>query len=143
MDINKVYSGDTFKADDLGDEEPTLTISSVEAKQFDNGNKLIIGFDGQKKKLVCNKTNAKRIGHMFGNDTDQWIGHPITLYTEHVDFQGNIVPAIRVKIVKPRPSAPNRPPVRPASADMNRNPPRRQTGGMSEDYREEDDSIPF
>lgn len=132
MDINKIYSGETFKADDLGDNEPTFQINSVEVKQFDNGNKLVIGVAGEKKKLVCNKTNAKRIAHMFGGETDNWIGQSITLYVEHVDFQGNIVPAIRVKVMK-RPVK-NIPPqrARPSSAEMGR-------------YQQDnvDDDIPF
>lgn len=148
MDINQVYSGNSFKAEDLGDQEPTFIITAIEMKPFDKGNKLVLSFQGEKKTLVCNKTNAKRIAFMFGNDTNNWVGQSITLYTEHVDFQGEIVPAIRVKVIKQKPavSAPlNRPPMRQTVDQLaQRQAPRRQTGGMSEDYHQDaDDEIPF
>lgn len=145
MDINQVYSGNSFKAEDLGDQEPTFIITAIEMKPFDKGNKLVLSFQGEKKTLVCNKTNAKRIAFMFGNDTNHWVGQSITLYTEHVDFQGEIVPAIRIKVIKQKTAAPPtyRPPDRPSSTER-RPAPRRQTGGMSEDYQQNaDDEIPF
>jgi hypothetical protein len=67
--------------------------------------------------LVCNKTNANRIAHAFGTNTDNWIGQEITLFTDLVDFQGKAVEAIRVRAKKPIAAAP---PVRQASADIGR-----------------------
>lgn len=105
MDISSVFSGDTLKAEDLQGREPTVTIASVEMKTFDNGNKLLIKFDGAKKALIANKTNSKRIGMMYGNNTDNWLGKPITLYVDIVDFQGEPTEAIRVRVIKqPTPS---------------------------------------
>jgi hypothetical protein len=104
MDINTVFSGDTLKAADLQGHEPTVIIAGVTMKKFDNGNKLVISFEGKKKTLVCNKTNAKRIASIFSTNTDLWIGNEITLYTDQVDFQGGLVDAIRVK-AKRQPAA--------------------------------------
>lgn len=101
MDISDVYSGDSLKAADLKGAEPTVVIADVEMKKFDNGNKLVISFQGKKKTLVCNKTNANRIAFAYGNNTDNWIGKEITLFTDLVDFQGNTVEAIRVRAKKP------------------------------------------
>jgi len=100
MDLNSVFGGDTLKAADLQGTEPTVTIAAVEAKKFDNGNKLILKFIGKKKALVANKTNSKRIAMMYGNDTDGWVGKPITLYVDIVDFQGEPTEAIRVRVKK-------------------------------------------
>lgn len=97
MDLNSVFGGDTLKAADLQGGEPTVVIANVEMKKFDNGNKLIIKFQGKKKALVCNKTNAKRIGMLHGNNTDLWVGKEIMLCVDWVDFQGSTVEAIRVK----------------------------------------------
>lgn len=104
MDINEVFGGTTLKAADLKGAEPTVIIESVEMKKFDNGSKLIISFQGKDKSLVCNKTNANRIAHAYGTNTNGWIGQKITLYTDMVDFQGSVVEAIRVRAKKPVPA---------------------------------------
>ena|SRR3990167_7121051 len=108
MELSTVFGGDTLKAADLQGHEPTVVISTVEEKKFDNGNKLVITFDGKKKALVCNKTNAKRIAFAYGTNTDNWIGKEITLFTDLVDFQGNTVEAIRVRAKKPVQAPPPR-----------------------------------
>lgn len=128
MDISTVFGGDSLKAADLQGGEPTVVISGVQAKDFDDGNKLVISFEGKKKALVCNKTNANRIAFMYGTETNAWIGKPITLYEEMVDFQGKLTPAIRVRAVK------QAAPVRQSSADMGRAAPQ---GALT------DDEIPF
>lgn len=108
MDINAVFGGDSLKAADLQGTEPVVVISQVEMKKFDNGNKLVIHFQGKKKTLVCNKTNAKRIAFSLGANTDLWIGKEIQLYSELVDFQGQLTQAIRVRPApaRPAPAAP-------------------------------------
>lgn len=104
MELSSVFGGDTLKAADLQGHEPTVIISDVQMKKFDNGNKLVVTFEGKKKALVCNKTNANRIAYAFGTNTDNWIGKEVTLFTDLVDFQGKAVEAIRVRAAKPRPS---------------------------------------
>lgn len=97
MQLNDVFGGDTLKAADLQGREFNLVIASVEAKKFDSGNKLVIRFAGAKKSFVANKTNARRIALMYGENTDFWIGKQITLGVDFVDYQGQTVQAIRVK----------------------------------------------
>lgn len=103
MELSSVFGGDTLKAADLQGHEPTVIISDVTMKKFDNGNKLVISFRGKQKSLVANKTNANRIAHAYGSNTDHWIGKEITLFTDLVDFQGNTVEAIRVRAPKRAP----------------------------------------
>jgi hypothetical protein len=102
MELSSVFGGDTLKAADLQGTEPVVIISSVEMKKFDNGNKLVVTFQGKKKVLVCNKTNANRIAHVHGTNTDNWIGKEIILFTDLVDFQGKTVEAIRIRPVPKR-----------------------------------------
>jgi hypothetical protein len=97
MELSSVFTSDTLKAAGLQGREVTVVISTVEAKQFDDGNKLILTFQGKKKALVCNKTNANRIAFLYGTNTDGWIGREIVLFVDVVDFQGRTVEAIRVK----------------------------------------------
>jgi hypothetical protein len=103
MELSSVFGGDTLKAADLQGGEPTVIIADVQMKKFDNGNKLVITFEGKKKALVCNKTNANRIAYAYGSNTDNWIGQELTLFTDLVDFQGKAVEAIRVRAKKPAP----------------------------------------
>jgi hypothetical protein len=96
-DINEVFGGETLKAADLQGREFTLAIANVKAKEFDKGNKLVIKFVGAKKALIANRTNAKRVAMLYGNNTDFWVGRQVTLYAEMVDFKGEPTWAIRVK----------------------------------------------
>lgn len=97
MKVSQVFSGEYLKAADLNGAEPTVTIESVQLKEFDDGNKFLISFEGKKKGLVANKTNASRIAMLYGDDTDDWIGKRVVLYTDIVDFQGKPTEAIRVR----------------------------------------------
>ena len=111
MNINDVYAGasDFLKAADLRGKPVKLTIAKVGVQEFDEkgdsgpykAKKLILSFEGTEKELVVNKTNGRAIGAMFGDETDNWIGKEIKLYTAMVDFQGSQVPAIRVQVDMP------------------------------------------
>lgn len=109
MELSSVFGGDSLKAADLQGHEPTVIIATVEMKKFDNGNKLVVTFEGKKKCLICNKTNANRIAFAFGTNTDGWIGREVTLYTDMVDFQGSVREAIRVRAKKPVAAPPTAP----------------------------------
>ena len=103
-DLDEVFTSNTLKASDLNERDVTLTITGVEIKKYEEGSKPVLAFAGTDKKFVCNITNARRIGKMHGdkNITENWIGKQITLYEEDVDFKGDTVPAIRVRIVRPK-----------------------------------------
>lgn len=133
MELSNVFGGDSLKAADLQGNEPTVTIANVEMKKFDNGNKLVISFEGKKKSLVCNKTNANRIAFAFGTNTDNWIGQQVTLFTDMVDFQGKLVEAIRVRAKKPA-TAPR---AAPTEAELDNSPVPPRKGSLP------DEPIPF
>jgi hypothetical protein len=97
--LSEVFQGMYLKADDLKGKAVKVKIEDVTLKEFDDGNKIIIKFEGKDKELVANKTNCAIIQEVLGSDdTDDWIGKSITLYTKKVEFQGKLVPAIRVKL---------------------------------------------
>lgn len=97
--LNDIFGGNFLKAEDLQGKSIPVTISAVDVKEFDDGNKLILSFAGKDKKLVCNRTNASIIQEVLGSsDTDDWVGQKVTLITKKVEFQGKLVPAIRVKL---------------------------------------------
>ena len=104
--INSVFGGGFLKAEDLGGRNVRVTIDKVEVKNFDDGDKLIVHFSGKDKALVCNKTNASIIAEVTGKqDTDDWPGETIWLVTKKVEFQGKLVPAIRVALEPPQQAA--------------------------------------
>ena len=97
--IDEVYSGKSLKAADLEGNEVPLTIANAEAKEFDDASKIVITFTETEKVFICNKTNANRIASSHGKDYSLWHGKKITLYPDMVDFKGDMVEAIRVKVV--------------------------------------------
>ena len=101
--LSQVFSGNYLKAEDLQGKSVPVIIESVEVKDFDDGKKLIIGFAGKDKQLVCNKTNASILEEVTGSDdTDDWIGKKAVLVTKKVEFQGKLVPAIRFSLDGPK-----------------------------------------
>jgi len=116
MKLGAAFPSDYIKAEDLNGQQVTLSISNVEMDGIgkDKDQKLVIAFSGAKKKMVCNKTNAKTIAGHYGDDTDMWIGQKITIMPREVEFQGDMVWSIRVSLQKP--GAPNAKPA-PVLAD--------------------------
>jgi hypothetical protein len=62
----------------------------------------VLFFREEEKGLVLNKTNTTIIAKLYGDDTDDWVGKPVTLYATEVQFQGDMVDAIRVRNKPPR-----------------------------------------
>lgn len=111
--INDVFGGNALKAEDLKGTSPRVTIEHAEVKDFDDGKKIILRFRGKDKVLICNKTNASIIAEVLGSsDTDDWIDKSITLTTKKVEFQGKLVPAIRVVLYDTPPQRRQAPPQR-------------------------------
>lgn len=97
--INDIYSGNALKADDIKPHgEISFVIAGAEIAKLDDGPKLRLNFQGTDKSLLLNKTNAGRIADAYGDYYAQWVGRPITLYTERVNYQGKMTDGIRVRI---------------------------------------------
>ena len=90
-----------FRAADL--KEPiTLTIEYVGMNKIANGDgreqeKPVAYFKGHKSGLVLNGTNWDALTDLFGDDSQDWIGHAIELYPTKTQFGSKTVPAIRVR----------------------------------------------
>lgn len=114
MNLNDAYPSAFLKVDDLQNKNVTVTIESVELEEIGKGadkeKKLVIALVGKTKKFVCNKTNAKTIAGLYGGETDDWAGKRITLRPAEVEFQGEMIMAIRVSIQKPAATAATPPP---------------------------------
>jgi len=79
----------------------TLTVARIELEQFvdpetkETEEKPVLTFT-EGKRLILNKTNARRLGTLLGSDLDGWAGKQVTLIVEDVESFGKTVPAIRV-----------------------------------------------
>ncbi len=86
--------------------------------------KPVLYFDGGRKGLVLNKTNAQAIAEDYGDDTEAWTGREIVLFIQKVTFQGKLTPAIRVRVQNNAPQpvvqrAPTPPAPEPDAAPLN------------------------
>ena len=84
----------------------SVTISNVIESPWDDGlgnKKLGVFFEGKVKGLCLNKGNEKILRQTYGDDTVAWTGCIIELYAELVNFDGGMVPGMKVRI--PVPSA--------------------------------------
>ena len=102
MNLNEAFPTRFLSAADLGGREVSVTIASAALETLGQGadqeTKLVLGFEGKKKFMVLNKTNATMIANNLGtSETDQWLGRQITLGTDMVSYAGKTGPAIRVR----------------------------------------------
>jgi hypothetical protein len=120
--ISEVFeSGETLKAADiLPNVDVPCIIKSVQPKKFDDGSKLIISFVNKIKVLICNKTNARAIADLHGEDYSIWPDKTIFLRQAQTDFQGQIVPCIRVSLNPPAVPASQLPQPAPQGVDQQR-----------------------
>lgn len=97
--VNEFYgSGETLKAADLQGRDCPVTISQIQFREFDDGNKIELSFNGTDKKLILNKTNAQTIADLLGDETNNWVGQQITLFPTQTDYNGRQVACIRVRL---------------------------------------------
>lgn len=92
-------NSDYLKAEQLPPgREVGVTISGYELIELDNKKKVLLKFQGKEKGLVLNKTNAVAISHVYGPDCNLWAGQPLFLFSTKVDYAGQMVDAIRVRV---------------------------------------------
>lgn len=107
MKISSAFPSEFIKAADLQGRDVKVVISGVKVKTIGDDTKPVVYFQGKERGLVLNKTNANIIAQAYGDDTDEWIGFEVELYSAMVQYQSNMVEAIRVRIprVKHAPAA--------------------------------------
>jgi hypothetical protein len=129
--LSEIYGGNYMKAEDIKDRgDLNATIEKVSIVAMDDGKKkAVLHFKGSDKTLPLNVTNANMVEELLGsNDTDDWEGQRVCLYTCKVDFQGKRVLAIRIKAA--RKAAKPAPPPPPVEDDLD--------GDLGDDLDHED-----
>lgn len=110
MNINKVFVSKFIRAldiDELADEATqtaVVTIDRIEMQEVgqEEQEKPVLYFRGIEPGLVLNKTNATTLSKLLGNETDEWGGKSIGLFTTEVDYAGQQVLAVRVRLKLPK-----------------------------------------
>lgn len=143
MKVSEAFPSKYLKAEvDVFDGEPVnATIAVVEVQDFNDDGvkqwKFVLTFEEFDKQFVCNKTNSLTLSKLLGDESDDWPGRKITLYSTEVQYKNEMVPSIRIKNKLPveRPGrGPARPPAKPAPA------PATQPAGPPDT---EGDDLPF
>lgn len=120
MDMGLGFLGTYITAAELVGKEPTLTIGRVTLEKVellkandDSGggkmkDRVIVYFKESKsdRGWLLNRTNAECIKELWGRETNDWVGHKLTLHTLPVRVGPKVEPGIRIKgtpeIDKPR-----------------------------------------
>jgi hypothetical protein len=101
MKVSEIFQSKYLKAGDLPEEgSQVVTIEKIGLEEIgkDKETKIVLYFEELQPALICNKTNARTITRLMGSeDLDDWVGKTIRLYRTEVDFQGDMVEAIRVR----------------------------------------------
>ena len=106
--VNDAFPSNYLKAADLNNRTIKLKMEKVVFEEIgqDKDQKPVLFFQEVKKGLVLNKTNATTIGAVHGQEFEGWTGKEIELFSMMVPFQGQNVPAIRVRAAPEEPAPP-------------------------------------
>lgn len=99
MKFSEMYPSKFLKCEDLQGKRVALTIMSLMLEEIgqDREEKPVLRFKKTDKALVLNKTNARMLSDLFGDDSDGWVGQTVVLAPARVSFQGKIVDSIRIE----------------------------------------------
>lgn len=106
VNINEEFPSKYLKSADLKGKMAKLQIAHVDSEEIGKDRKLVAYFRGKERGMVLNKTNAKTIAEAFGDETDNWTGADIEVFSMKVDYQGRMVDGLRVRIPEQPPKAP-------------------------------------
>ncbi len=101
MNFDDLFPRKYLKASDLNGKDLTLTIRKLESKEFDDGAKPFLWFKEHPKAYILNRTTFLTIAELWGDESDDWIGKPITLFECEVSSGGDMLTGIRVRSKAP------------------------------------------
>lgn len=100
--VDLLFPSKYLKAADLRGRDVTVTISSIDPRhelKSSQGTDLkpVVKLEGKEKMWVLNKTNAKTVASIYGNEVTKWLGKPVTIYPTTVQAGGKTCDCIRVR----------------------------------------------
>lgn len=97
MKRGDVFQSNYLKATDLQGRAVKVVIENVTMEKIGEDTKAVLHMQGKDKAIVLNMTNWGTLETMCrSEDSDQWRGWVVTLYSTKVPYQGRMVDAIRI-----------------------------------------------
>ena len=115
MLISQAFPSKYLSSPDLQGRTVVVTISHVSMEEVGVGDhKPVLYFQGKQKGMVLNKTNASHLVSLYGDNTDNWAGSAVEIFTLMTEYQGKPVEGLRVRM----PQAPMQSPSEIAAQNM-------------------------
>jgi hypothetical protein len=104
MRKDEAFPGKYLKAADVKANPITAKISYVEMETVGQGKdqkeKPVLYFEDLDRPLVLNSTNWDAIADVLGDESDNWAGHKIKLFSVRTQYAGKPTDGIRVEVIK-------------------------------------------
>src|SRR5262245_49505222 len=100
MNRDDIFPSKYFKAASLA--EPidlkivAATMETLKNFKGEDQRKLVLTFEDCPTRLIMNASRYDDIADLFGDDTEQWIGHSIQLYATTMRIGGKTVETVRI-----------------------------------------------
>lgn len=91
------YEGGFVKAEDVRKGMNQLTIAGSDLANTDYGQKRQLKFAETPKLLSLNKTSTQALVEMYGDESDEWVGKPISLEAVKVQVKGELKDAVFIE----------------------------------------------
>jgi hypothetical protein len=106
-DYRGMFDREYLGAWDVAGRDYTLEITRVVVAELTGeggrkNKKSVVYFKEAQKGLALNKTNARTIAGLYGNDTRAWVGKRVTLFATTTTFGRETVECIRIRPEVPR-----------------------------------------
>ena len=105
VNINDEFPSNWLAASDLKGKDVIVIINKSKVEDLgqapNTDRKLCIWFNGKNKGMALNVINRNTIVSMYGPETDNWHGESITIYPTTTEWQGKMVPCVRVRTERP------------------------------------------
>ena len=105
VNINEAFPSNWIGADDLKGADITLVINKSSVQDLgqapNTDRKPCIWFNGTDKGMALNVINRNTIIDLYGPETNNWHGESITIYPTTTEWQGKMVPCVRVRTARP------------------------------------------
>lgn len=103
INLSEFFSGNYITADKVKAKEylkQPMVISGIVLETIKEEKKPMIVFEGIDESLLLNKTNYLLIKATLGENSDNWVGHKITLTTGKIMFENKLVSNVIVSKVE-------------------------------------------
>lgn len=106
MKINEAFPSKYLSSKDLNGQTYQLPIASITQEEInDNGGKKlkpVVYFRGAQKGMILNRTNAEAISMVLGDETNDWIGHKLELFSMRVQGPNGMTDGLRCRVILPQ-----------------------------------------